>query len=589
MNSFFVRLLLCTITTFSGLTLASAQLLPGSAEVNYNPGLTRVEGDEPLDTTVYVQVTSPSNTPFGIETIVTPVISVLSKPAGASDEEALSYISFNPVELVFTGPNQTISARIDLFFPEGVEAGVYQYKFITAGWLPGTQDLGGFLNATIYPAPTPNAPPSVTIATPEDNTTFTYFPAQGPLSIPVSFTSKAPASTPLTSIDADINGASLALTNVTNPDGSVTSTASYTINHPGVFTLRARATNAHSTATDTTDFTVEISAPPPTATISKPVLNSSYKLGYNGTVSVPYSFAGRSYHGGITELTATLNGDPVTFTPQNLYTLNATGSGNFVLNAPGTYTLVVTATDENGTATTSTSFSVTAATAPPPTVSICLPTPNAVYTRKQGSGPVLVPFTFSAQAGNGTKITSISATLNGKPISIFPFGVNSSHAYGLTSLCLSTPGTYTLVATAKSGSLVGSDTTTFVIKETVPPPPPCKISWLPPVSLGKVQKGGSVLPIKFTLSSGGCKNYRDTSVVIAISEIYANGSSSTPKLHTYDRRSPNAPTYTISSCDMYHLNFPTAKGCRRYRIEVYRTVSGSSKPQLIGTKEFTTK
>jgi hypothetical protein len=40
---------------------------------------------------------------------------------------------------------------------------------------------------------------------------------------------------------------------------------------------------------------------------------------------------------------------------------------------------------------------------------------------------------------------------------------------------------------------------------------------------------------------------------------------------------------------MYHLNFPVAPGKHTYRVEIYRTSSSSTTPQLLGAKTFTTK
>jgi hypothetical protein len=143
----------------------------------------------------------------------------------------------------------------------------------------------------------------------------------------------------------------------------------------------------------------------------------------------------------------------------------------------------------------------------------------------------------------------------------------------------------------------------FTVNVPPPPPPPCNVVWLPPLSLGKVQQGGFTVPIKFQLqcscSSDNKKNKnddsedvegeatKDISVTIAISEVLANGSFSTAQLFSYGKN-PNPPTYAIEDGNTYHLNFPTARGVHRYHIEIYRFPSGSTTPQLLGTKEFTT-
>lgn len=648
MNSRLPRFLPALVVFLAGLVSATAQISPGTAEVKYYPGLTRVEGDQPLTMTVTVAITSPSNVPVGSTVVITPLLSMLGQPAGVPNSVALSYVTFNPSSLTFTGPNQTVSARIDLAFPAGVTAGLYQYKFIMPGWLPGTQDLGGFLNATIRPQPVPSGPPTITITTPVNNPQFTYFPLVGPLSVPISFKSSAPTSTPITSIDADVDGTFLTLANVTNADGSITSTSNVSITTPGLHTLRARATNNNSTVSAASDFTVVVSAPPPTVTIAQPT-GPSYTMATGSTLRLPYSFKAVSNYGGITGLTATLNGTAVTFTPAGLGTLTATGSGEFLITAGGTYNLDVTGVDSNGTAHATQSFTVVAAT-PAPTIAISQPANGSTFTRVAGSPATSIPFTFTAQASSGFVIDSVAATLGGTPVTFTTAGLNTATTTGTGALAISAPGTYTLTANCSSSGVVASASTTFTVTETTPPPPStCAVLWLPPISLNKLREGGSVLPIKFRIccaqhqpcgdhgddhsendhcddhsendhgdsdhsdsdhadssdcSNGErygwgrtsddeihahCKGDRDTSIVIAIFEIRSDGTTSAPTLFPYDRFSPNPPTYTIQGNNMYHLNFPVPDGKHTYRVEIYRPLTSYPTPQLLGFKEFTTK
>jgi hypothetical protein len=74
-------------------------------------------------------------------------------------------------------------------------------------------------------------------------------------------------------------------------------------------------------------------------------------------------------------------------------------------------------------------------------------------------------------------------------------------------------------------------------------------------------------------------------VKILISEIYSNGSSSTPKAFSYGRGSSN---YSIECDDQYELDFNTARGKHTYHIDIYRFPNGGTTPQLVGTKEFKT-
>lgn len=647
------------------LLVASVFARPGTPTVGYSPSFTKVEGDQPLVRTVVLSITAPANIVPGSPVAITPITTVIDKPADVSDAVARSYVTFDPATLVFTESEQTLTTTVTMDVPLGSAAGAYSYRIETPGWAGGTIDPWAFLNATVYPAP-PGDVPTITLETPLDGTVFTYEPAVGPLTIPFRFVAAAPAVTPITTLDAQVNGTTHTFTPTTNADGSITGTGSFEVTIPGPYTVRASATNDLGTSTDAAEITVVVSAPPPVVSISQPT-GPSYTLIPGTTLSLPYAFTATSYFGGITALTATLNGAPVTFTATGMNTLNAGGSGNFAITEPGTYTLDVTGTDQNGTAVASTSFSVLAAT-PAPTVTINEPANGTIITRLAGSPATTVPFTFTALANSGFTISEVAATLNGSPLAVTPSGLGTANADGFATLSISAPGTYTLVATGTSFGVVASDSTTFTVVETTPPPPStCDVLWLPPINLNKVRKGGSVLPIKFKICCeqhprcdddhrdndhadddhggdcddhsdndhaddhsdndhsdndhadndrgdsdhngsydcdegqhygwgrtsddeihGRCKGDRDPSVVIALYEVYANGSVSAPTLYPYDSGSPNPPTYTIQGNNMYHLNFPVPRGKHTFRVEVYRTPS-SSAPQLLGAKEFTTK
>jgi hypothetical protein len=597
--------------------------------VKYDPSLTMVEGDQPLHRTVVMTITAPFNLTPGQKVLVRPVAIATTKPAGVSDTVAASYVSFSPATLEFTEPNQALTTTITADFPLGTAAGEFIYRIETQGWAAGTQDPFAGLNANVYPQKGGDVP-TIALSNPIDGDVFTYEPAVGPLTIPFQFTASAPPVTPITSLDPKLDGNTLSFTRTDNADGTLTGSGSLTITTPGAYKITASATNSLGTSTDSAEFTVVVSAPPPTVTIAQPT-GPSYTIVTGTTLNLPYAFSATSIYGNITELTATLNGAPVTFTPTGLNSLLASGAGNFAITTPGNYALVVTATNPYGSSTATREFNVAAAT-PVPTVTISQPANGTVFTRIANSAPTAVPFTFTAVANAGFTISAVTATLNGSPVTFTPSGLNTANAGGTGTLSISTPGTYVLVATGTSSGVTASASTTFKVTETQPPPSKCDIVWLPPISLNKVQKGGSVLPIKFKLccddhgrcshghshhgNSGcdrngsyncdngqhygwgrssdneihaNCKGDRDTSVVIAIYEVFANGSTSAPTLYAYDRCSPNPPTYTIQGNNMYHLNFPVPKGKHTFRVEVYRAPSSSTTPQLLGSKEFTSK
>lgn len=578
--------------------------------VSYAPGLTIVEGDQPLSTTFVLSITAPSSVQRGNPVTITPQVTILGKPADISDTIALSYVTLTPPTLVFTAPGQTLTTVVTAHFPEGTVAGEYAYKIMTPGWAPGTQDGGAFINATVFPQRRGDVP-VVDITTPLNGATFVYQPAVGPLSVPVQFNSAAPVISPITAIDADVSSVALALNTVGHGDGSFTSSGTAVITSPGLYTIRARATNALGTATDTVEFNVVVDAPPPTVSISLPAPGSVFNLPESGALSAPYSFTALSAFGGITSLTATLNGLPFSFTPAGLGTTLASGSGNFSLTASGSYELVVTATNAYGTASARTSFTVNAfVPTPAPTVSIAQPLDGAIFTRVAGSAPTSIPFSYTGVAGQGYTITALTGTLNGNPVTATLTGMGTATATGTGTLSVNAPGTYTLTAAAASGTATAATSVTFTVIETTPPAPTCGVNWLPPISLGKVQKGGSMVAIKFELDCGcehgvdrtgdgdpdfypgqrtKSKANIDPSIIVAVSEIFADESVSTPMLFVHGPGSPNVPTYTIQGNDMYHLNFPAARGSHAYRIEVYQFPNGSTTPVVIGTREFTTK
>jgi hypothetical protein len=231
----------------------------------------------------------------------------------------------------------------------------------------------------------------------------------------------------------------------------------------------------------------------------------------------------------------------------------------------------------------------------PPAVTLLSPANNSTYTYyPTTSTPASVPISFAANVPfDGHAIDTMRAFLGNVQISVTPSGLGTFNASATGTLAISAAGNYTIrvEATNIDGTSEASADITVIAGETPPPPPPvvCQnLTWLPPISLNKTEKGGSTLPIKFTLTCG--KDFvRDESTLIAIYEIYSDGTTSAPVIYPYGTGSPNPPDYAITG-KQYHLNFPTAKGVHRYRIEVYHplTADGSSF-QLLDSKEFLTR
>lgn len=620
LRSFFLLLAL-VVSSLAGF----AQVGPGAPAVVYSPPITRVEGPQPYTLELPISVRSPSNVLAGSSVAVSPVLTVLTKPDGVTDATALGYVTITPIPLTFTGPNQIRQFLFRAVFPEGTAVGSYGYKMQTTGW-PGTpQDQGAFINVDVFPKLQPG-PPTVTIVTPTDGTSITWQPLAGPLVIPITFTASSPLNSPLSNIEADAGAGLLPLSSqTTNPDGSVTATTSLNVTEGGLYTIRARASNVAGTAQDTSDVLVTLSGPPPTATINTPT-TTTYNLPTSGALSVPFTFTGLSNWRGITSLAATLNSQALTITESGINNLTATGTGTLTFTTPGTYTLVVTANDRLGTDTDTLVITVNAPLPPPPppTVTISAPLNGTVITRVQGSAPTAVPFTLKGTAGTGTIITALSGSLNGNPITATLTGLNTATTTATGNLSVSAPGNYTLTATTVSVGGTASTSVSFTVKEVAPPTPACGVNWLPPIALGHAVRCGSKLAIKFELDCGenecpgngrdkdrACrdddddddddcdydrnddgdrdfypgqrtksKTNIDKTIVIAVTEIFTNGSTGTTKFYRYGQ-------YDIQGRDMYHLNFRTASTARRYRVEVISTATGS--PVVYGTREFLTR
>jgi hypothetical protein len=514
---------------------------------------------------------------------ITPVISLLSAPAGADPTEALSFVTLNPATLVFTGPNQVLSTTIQTNVPSGKVAGSYAYKIATPGWPTGAVDNFGYINMNVT-VPQIRQPPSVQLNSPVDGSAYVYTVGGPPVAVPLQFQATAATATPITSVDADASGTVVPVTATGLGTGNVSATGTILLSAPGIYSVQVRATNSVGTSATAVAITVTISGPPPKVTIAQPVASGSYTYVIGGPpLSLPFSVAATSAYGGVTALSATLNGNPMAVTTSGLGTLNATGAGTLQLSAGGQYVFVATVTDALGTTSSSVQFAVNAQY-PPPTVTITQPTNGAVFTYVAGSTPLGIPFAFTAQGAAGGTISSLNASLNGTTVTVASTGLGTTSAAGTGTLQVSAAGTYTFTAGASGGGASAASKVIFTVNVTQPPPPPCNIVWLPPISLGKVQEGGSTVPIKFQIK---CSCTKDTSVKIAIDEIFANGSSSVAQIFSYGWN-PNPPTYAIEGDDTYHLNFPTARGAHRYHIEIYRFPSGSTTPQLLGTKEFTT-
>lgn len=562
-----------------------------SNKVQYNPKIKAVQGNQPLNESYTITITTPNTIAEGANITVGFNVAVLSKPAAVDDATALTFITITPATFTVTGPSQTKVVTLSVVVPPGNYAGDYSYLVTTTGWPSGltVPDAGSTVNARVTPTNAVDlSPPTVTLQDPSNGQALTYYPAVGPLTVPIAFEAVVGDNgATVDSMKAKIGATpiSLTTTGLNTLDAAATGTA--TITAPGIYTISAEATNINGTGSDSADITVVVSAPPPSLTVASPIAGATFTYPVGGTTaSVPVSVTATSVYGNVTQLTATLDGTPIA--------LNASAPGTTVTAsaslslAAGDYTLVFSAASDYGTAVpVSVSIKVRAQTPPPvlPVVSFAAPVANQVFTRTEGDPATVVNYSFTVNSA-ASNVSAVAVAIDGVTQAPALSGLGTVSVSGTGSVSYTAGGPHTLTVTATNADGSASASTTFTIQQAAAPV--CRnLIWLPPISLNQVVEGGSVVPIKFTLTCHG-DFVRDTSVLIGIYEIYADGSFSDPVVYPYGAKgNPNPPDYAING-NHYQLNFDTAEGTHRYRVEVYVPLADGSF-QVLGTKEIQTK
>ena len=570
--------------------VGTAHAIP-SAKVQYNPKVKAVQGNQPLNESYPITVTTPDAVPEGSNVAMGFNVTILSKPGTVADATALSFISLSPATIAVTGPAQSKVVTVTVSVPPGDYAGDYSYLVTTTGWPAdmGVTDAGSTVNARVTPTSTVDlSPPTVTLQDPSNGANLTYYPAVGPLEIPVIFEAVVGDNgATVQSMKAYIGSApiSLAITGQDTLDASAAGTA--TVSAPGIYTISVEGTNNNGTGYDSADVTVVVSAPPPSITVASPTAGAEFVYPTGGTsATVPVSFSATSFYGNVTQITAMLDGASIPLNTSDPGT-TVTALASLTL-AAGDYTLVFGAESEFDTATPVTvPIKVRAQATVPvlPVVSILTPTASQVFARTEGDAATVVNYSFSVSSAAGN-ISSIAVAIDGVAQDPVMIGIGSTSVTGNGTISYTAGGAHTLTVTATNPDGSVSASTTYTIQQE--PAPVCRnLIWLPPISLNKTVEGGSVVPIKFTLTCG-CDFVRDTNTLIAIYEVYADGSFGDEVIFPYgEGGNPNPPDYAING-HHYQLNFDTAEGVHLYRIEVYVPLSDGSF-QVLGTKDLLTK
>lgn len=473
-------------------------------------------------------------------------------PPGVDATTALSYCTVSPSTVTFSGPGAKVQVTVSVNVPTPVVSGNYYWNVYGTNWpSANVTDLGGTINANVLPPITnPTVKPTIVSLLPANGSSFIYY-ALTPVQVPISFTatsvSKVAGGATIESLSAKFDTTPLILAttglSTTNPDGTFSASGSVTpaITDAGQHTITVSATNAAGTTTATTQINIILAPLAPNITNTN---NPTFTYGQPGTFAVtwtgykPPKFAvtAGTLPAGVTlnQTTGALSGTPTTGTGSFPFTITATNS---VGAATHTFTLTVNpapltvaalaASKAYGVADPASfgysfspalfgtdKFTGALARVAGETVgtyainqgnltagnNYTISYTSALFTINAGSqtitfgplAPVTVgsaPFALTATggaSGNPVAYTSSNltvATISGSMVTILSAGtttITASQA-GNTNYSAANPVTQSLTVTA-------APTTSTVT-----------ILWLEPISLEKVQKGGSVLPIRFLL------------------------------------------------------------------------------------------
>ncbi|MBS0633252.1 MAG: hypothetical protein JSS11_15180, partial [Verrucomicrobia bacterium] len=321
--------------------------------------------------------------------------------------------------------------------------------------------------------------PPLTVAitqAPAATYTITSGTCGGGLCIPITFVGTSNGGKVQT-MTATLDGKAISLSSLSGIGyGTATGKANLSVSTAGTHVLVVKDTdNYGQTATATTTFNVVVQNPQITTTITAPSNGAVYYLTSSGCgstpICIPYSFTSTITGGAtIDRLSATLNGCSLTLgSKTGIGTSTATGSGTLSICQVGTYTLRGTGTDTDcGGLSASDSVTFTVVKASPPTVCITAPT-SCSYTYITGGSAVSVPFTFVGKSIS-SKITKLSATLNGNAVSVTSSGLNTATATGTGTLSFTTAGSYILSVSAVDAIGTATAKTTICITVKCPTP-----------------------------------------------------------------------------------------------------------------------
>jgi hypothetical protein len=202
--------------------------------------------------------------------------------------------------------------------------------------------------------------PAVTITGPAQNQVFTIPANATTMPVNYSFQTTVQNGFGVDFVSATLDTAALSPTTTGFGSSTATSLGTLTLG-PGTYTLTATGGSVGKKATTSVSFTVKSSLLPPSVVINTPPEGYTLAIVPGTTTSIPLTFTGTSNNATtvITQLTATVDGNPVTVTATNLNHTVATGTATLAVTAAGTHHIVVTAKDSVGPATATRDFTIT--------------------------------------------------------------------------------------------------------------------------------------------------------------------------------------------------------------------------------------
>lgn len=226
--------------------------LPAQADnATYNPASHGLAGTPAFASSYALEIKSPSSlNPSGTTQInnggitVAVKVTATSWPAGSSQEIAEGLVTLDVSSLTFTALSQSRTVNVTFTATGATLPGDYSYSIqgdppTGLGWGVGAHTLGV---EVAEPTSVDETPPNVTITSPADGSSFVFCPAGNTVPVTVIATD---AESEVTSVIADVNGTTVALTYT--PSNNVTATGTFTASGVGVYNVNASADSAGGT------------------------------------------------------------------------------------------------------------------------------------------------------------------------------------------------------------------------------------------------------------------------------------------------------------------------------------------------------